>query len=1075
MKLFRPGGAISVFLVIILVPCLVVCFLFVDLSRVDLSQNSVESTADTMLNSLMANYDAVLSDYYGLVASVQNIDEFYDKSEEFFTKTLQANGVDGGASNEIVSWIFNEIRGGGDYSDLLQVGVVDGTNNLYAAPDSGLGENPILVKEGVVEFMKYRAPELVLESVYQKLVDGGDQLQKDMENATEDSKLAEERDDFAESEGELSKREFYTYYYYKEYAKLGLKIEELETARQNADDSRPAYKDAVKQTVERLWIVKDTKPNSVSNYRITRSSNTEDGVKYYLVTGDGLYTKKFVSDVASCTSEDKKDESEDSEESEESEDEEIIYYISHSSLKGSKDDVNTKVTNLKTALTNADKAVESFKEKNYGTDPSQVNKEQWYYFAYNAIKSHIDEVNKKGRELASAWAELSAKCACEHDPDDTDFSGSSIDKDCSDALDSAVAALNDAFTSEFGSGNLTEGDTYFTVKNALVGLYSSLDFNTGTVQSELSSTASAMLQSRTRIQTCLDALNVVIDGDSSKGTVSLDTVADLADQYEEDYWIWRAEAEKSQTTLGQSQKEEALDYEKEQRTVTRDDIMEFKRRLTNVRDELVKIITAIDSIKFGSKKVTEITSFDTFYDQFKGAFTKPSAPMTNSDIQSTADTIYNKKFTPQIGELESFIDLKNFSTSDYKLILVQGDNVYYDYLIDKFSEVANLDNAKNGVDKEDAKLDEYEGQQTSAEEDNQGDKEGNDVALGADVNNDECSGSPFGIDDLVTGFASTIKSFVSLDAGARDALYSTMYAMNMFSYRTYVYEGKYKTYSGSEEITLKTCDRIYSGLNTKWQDEDKTYTLNKSLTNQMINASNNKANNAEIEYILFGGTNKANLASAYAGIYALRYALNVASGFINFYKMKPEADNYTAIAINAVADAIFAATSGIIPRPVTKCVLIALLTALETVHDMEVLNKGIPLPVFKASYKDWAFGFSDPGDTDNTSASPSDKKLDKTQFCMSYSDYLYIFLFCAFQGNMAPKAYQRLGRLIECNMQLVSDDGAFDLKKSKTMFTFESELEVQPLMLDLPLASEYTDGIGESSWNKYTINISRGY
>ena len=54
MKLFRPGGTISVFLVIILVPCLVVCFLFVDLSRVELSQSSVESTADTTLNSLIS-------------------------------------------------------------------------------------------------------------------------------------------------------------------------------------------------------------------------------------------------------------------------------------------------------------------------------------------------------------------------------------------------------------------------------------------------------------------------------------------------------------------------------------------------------------------------------------------------------------------------------------------------------------------------------------------------------------------------------------------------------------------------------------------------------------------------------------------------------------------------------------------------------------------------------------------------------------------------------------------------------------------------------------------------------------
>ena len=107
IKKFRPGGAISVFLVIILVPCLVLCFLYVDLSRIELSKSSVESTADTTLNSLLANYDVDLSEYYGLVASVQNIDDFCAKSKEFFKKTLEANGVSEDQSNEIISWVFS--------------------------------------------------------------------------------------------------------------------------------------------------------------------------------------------------------------------------------------------------------------------------------------------------------------------------------------------------------------------------------------------------------------------------------------------------------------------------------------------------------------------------------------------------------------------------------------------------------------------------------------------------------------------------------------------------------------------------------------------------------------------------------------------------------------------------------------------------------------------------------------------------------------------------------------------------------------------------------------------------------
>lgn len=119
-----------------------------------------------------------------------------------------ANGVSSDDSNEIVSWIFNEIRGGGEYSDLMQTSLVPGTENLYAVPKSGLGENPVLIKEGVVEFMKYRAPEYAVESIYAKLSKDGSDIQRDLENAKQDSELSDARDTFADSEGELSKKSF---------------------------------------------------------------------------------------------------------------------------------------------------------------------------------------------------------------------------------------------------------------------------------------------------------------------------------------------------------------------------------------------------------------------------------------------------------------------------------------------------------------------------------------------------------------------------------------------------------------------------------------------------------------------------------------------------------------------------------------------------------------------------------------------------------------------------------------------------------------------------------------------------
>ena len=78
MNFYRKNrGAVSVFLILVLVPCIVISSIFVDLSRVHLSKTTAESAADLALNTLLTNYDAELSEYYGLIGSCQDLTEFY--------------------------------------------------------------------------------------------------------------------------------------------------------------------------------------------------------------------------------------------------------------------------------------------------------------------------------------------------------------------------------------------------------------------------------------------------------------------------------------------------------------------------------------------------------------------------------------------------------------------------------------------------------------------------------------------------------------------------------------------------------------------------------------------------------------------------------------------------------------------------------------------------------------------------------------------------------------------------------------------------------------------------------------
>ena len=63
MNFFRKkDGAVSVFLVIILVPCIFISAMFVDLGRVYLSDGMAYSSADLALNTLLTQYDSELNE-----------------------------------------------------------------------------------------------------------------------------------------------------------------------------------------------------------------------------------------------------------------------------------------------------------------------------------------------------------------------------------------------------------------------------------------------------------------------------------------------------------------------------------------------------------------------------------------------------------------------------------------------------------------------------------------------------------------------------------------------------------------------------------------------------------------------------------------------------------------------------------------------------------------------------------------------------------------------------------------------------------------------------------------------------
>lgn len=158
----KTKGAVSIFLVIILLPMITVAGIMVDASRIKLGKAMAETAGDLTLNTALTNYDTVLKDVYGLFAMSQNEDELMENLEEYFTRTITTSGVPSNMAAEYSSEIVEALRstyltgtGEANFDDLMNIKVLD----FSATPVSNSSlANPGVMKKQMVEFMKYRGP-----------------------------------------------------------------------------------------------------------------------------------------------------------------------------------------------------------------------------------------------------------------------------------------------------------------------------------------------------------------------------------------------------------------------------------------------------------------------------------------------------------------------------------------------------------------------------------------------------------------------------------------------------------------------------------------------------------------------------------------------------------------------------------------------------------------------------------------------------------------------------------------------------------------------------------------------------
>lgn len=122
-------GAISIFLILIMIPMFTFAGVIVDLSRMSSAQIVLSGASDLAMNAAMSDYNKVLKDVYGIFAMSGSDEELNDNLRRYFENSL-SNIVDLETSdsytrdymNSLCSWFTTAgSESDADFDSLLQI------------------------------------------------------------------------------------------------------------------------------------------------------------------------------------------------------------------------------------------------------------------------------------------------------------------------------------------------------------------------------------------------------------------------------------------------------------------------------------------------------------------------------------------------------------------------------------------------------------------------------------------------------------------------------------------------------------------------------------------------------------------------------------------------------------------------------------------------------------------------------------------------------------------------------------------------------------------------------------------
>ena len=1012
----KTKGVISVFLVIVLVPIVTCCCLYVDSSRIKLAQAVIESSADLALNTVLSNFDLDLAEIYGLMASAQNDDDIKKTAKDYFKKSMVSQGLESSYADE-----FSQVLSGlltGESFDIVNdlLGIATSKDVEISAVENGNLANPTLMKQQIVEFMKYRGP---IEGV-SELWDKFSEIKNNIDDSKEIAKLTEDANEYYEHESDALKA--------------------LEKAYKNLLD----YNDIHNNTPGTLHISAGINSDYIKKIkdRITKQdngsvySNYKKWHRYYVMDlctyttyNMGAFTKPTIKTP-----------------------DQVIINVTN---KISLNQLKTKIDGLQTAY----RGYETYARKLNNLNIAMPYKSGTTYDTQYWIQMQYELQSSKNDYLLSQFLKRydgNNSNSIAHKIADIEANAAKFD---SDELDVTAILPYDGDNSHEMSYNRCISDFGLLVRKE----YPNTTFHAivNNVSKFCSENKSALDKEKNEIINGVDSVQKELNQYMSDMTLGksylsvafkyLDDAKNAIEKMNTSFETWKADYDASNSRVKNKEeiKEQYQEAENDIKNLglTSEKIEAFKTRINNVKSLLGAVDSAINGFKYKDKKISDIKTFDNF---------------ANASQIKTSDISTVKSELEQKAENTFSITIPNVSncgvTNNNNPNFTVSQPEVYTWMMKKFEKDPRVEDA-NRKEKEkeyDKKKKKEEGSTDNIKTDGKtnNNKEIKNLKDLPSAKKETDSGVKVkvsgkkNISNMANAVGNLFKDIGDSLIEARDDLYVLLYISNMFTYDTFEEEKDYeKKKNGGNEDKYARC----------------------TLTNQPMNSDNNYAYGSEIEYIIYGNSNSANKTAAYGTIYAIRYALDLVYALTKFWGTGTN----TGKAINAFANGIAAATSGVIPAPLTKLIVILALTGMEAASDLQILRDGNPLALIKDD-KVWLHKFSSSGNFSSNKLDDIKKENEEADITFKYSDYLKLILMMKLISNDTP-ILKRTADVIQANMSMKTS--GFKMSNCNVYYQLTAECKTSIMMLALPVVqgSIKESNIEFKTWNECSITMYRGY